>query len=303
MPTTIRLPGALTMPNLSRLLKVWPHDEPAIELDFRDQRWVEPAGTVALTCLVHAASNRGQEVTVNVERCQNAVNWARMGFFRNLGLPEPGQRDRAQDPGGRFSEIAVVDDIDETDGIAAGLVAVANPSERARLIYLHVVTEALNNVAQHSGAVGYCASQYYPANNRVRFAIGDCGVGLFENLRDHRPETDTDAILLALKVGIKGRSRVPPGLQPRHLRNRGVGLSAIRRLVVGNGGTLTIRSGVGRYTGWVNGASIDGAYRWPGTLIDAEMPRNTVNRDFRAAMLELSAELRKIERASRRRGR
>ena len=64
MPTTIRLPGALTMPNLSRLLKIWPHDEPAIELDFRDQRWVEPAGTVALTCLVRAASNRGQEVTL-----------------------------------------------------------------------------------------------------------------------------------------------------------------------------------------------------------------------------------------------
>lgn len=303
MPTTIRLPGALTMPNLSRLLDIWPHDAPAIELDFGGQRWVEPAGTVALSCLVRAATRGGQEVTVNFEGCQNASYWARMGFFRNLGLPEPRQRYRPQDPGGRFSEIAVIDDIDETDGVATGLVAVADSSERARLIYLHVVTEALNNVAQHSGAVGYCASQYYPERNRVRFAIGDCGVGLFENLSDHNPESDTAAILLALKVGVKGRSRVPPGVLPRHLRNRGVGLSAIRRLVVGNGGTLRIRSGVGRYTGWVSGASIDNSYRWPGTLIDAEMPRNNVNQEFRATMSELSEEIRRIERAARRRGR
>ena len=69
-----------------------------------------------------------------------------MGFFRNLGLFDPPGGGTPHDTEGRFSEIRVVEDTNETDYISSDIVSVTEPSEEARQIYLHVVTEALNNV-------------------------------------------------------------------------------------------------------------------------------------------------------------
>ena len=218
-----------------------------------------------------------------------------MGFFRNLGLFDPPGGGTPRDPEGRFSEIRVVEDTNETDYISSDIVSVTEPLEEARQIYLHIVTEALNNVCQHSGAAGYCASQYYPKKNLVRFAIADYGIGLRNSLEAYNPNSDLDAIRLALKVGVSGGPRRLRVGEPQHMRNRGVGLTAIKKLVVGNGGRLTIRSGVSGFYIHSRGAGLEAEVPWPGTLVAAEMPRNQVNRSFRDAMEELRTELRAME--------
>lgn len=288
----IRLPGSLTVGTLQMLLQEWPHDQPSfVEVDFGRQHWVEPVGTVALSCLLELAQRNGSSIEVTgLAGCRNEGYWARMRFFRNFGLAEP-DFGRARNATGRFSEICRITDADDTDEIADRIVAAMTPSAEERQVYMHVVTEALNNVCQHSGSVGFCASQFYPQINVVRFAIGDCGVGLRHSLQNYGPATDVEAIKLALRVGITGRPAIPRGLQRKALRNRGVGLSAIEKLVTGNGGRLLVRSGTGGMHSWRAKAFQDAGTAWPGTLVSAEMKRG-VSRGFHDIMRELDAELR-----------
>src|SRR5207342_580460 len=95
--------------------------------------------------------------------------WERMGFFACLDLDGPPATAR-HDPAGRFYELRRVTGMDDVDQLTEELVAVTNPDASARRVHGYVVSEALNNVCQHSGAEGYCASQYYPGDGVVRFA-------------------------------------------------------------------------------------------------------------------------------------
>ena len=205
-----------------------------------------------------------------------------------------GQR-RAPDQ--RFSELQRVDDIEHVDGITETLVDVTQPDGNALRIYSHVVSEALNNVCQHSDAGGFCLAQYYPNHNRVRVCIADYGIGLRQSLAAFQPDSDQDAIDCALAAGVTGRAI---RLGQREVRNRGIGLSAIRGLVTQNQGELMIWSGTGirREGGQIEFR--EGPH-WQGTLISVTMPRNEFPRSYRDVMRDLDQELRAREQGQVRR--
>jgi hypothetical protein len=164
-------------------------------------------------------------------------------------------------------------------------------------VYSHIVSEALNNVCQHSEAAGFCAAQFYPQTREVRFCIGDFGCGLRQALQAFAPENDYMAVLKALEVGVTGRQ---VRIGQREMRNRGIGLSAIHRLVEDNDGSLTVWSGTGIFRTTPLARSDSMPY-WPGTLVAAKMQRNILLRAFRDTMRSLEDELKARGRANRRR--
>lgn len=290
----VLLPSRLHLGTLPNLLSAWPA-EGGIEIDFSGQSWVLPSGTAALSCLVLSALRQHRQVRFITDAGRNVGYWERMAFFRNFGV-EPGVCGRAHPARDRFSEVRHIVDADEVDGIAEQLVRVTLPTPELEQIQMHIVTEALNNVCQHSGASGYCASQAYPREgNAIRFCIADPGVGLKGSLGRFGLENDEAAIEKALEVGVTGRSPAAIQAMPRHMRNRGVGLSAIQRLVVGNGGSFALWSGSAFYVEGPTGSSVRQYPSWHGTLIAARVPRQ-ISASFRDVMRQLTTELYQVER-------
>lgn len=209
MTILVRLPQSLTLETLRGVVRRWPDGAAEITVRLDPAQWVHPAGIVGLACLIRTTERRGGRVAVDATACARAGYWERMGFFRVLGLEGPPPEGVARKPRGRFSELRSVAEIEEVDEITEALVAVTNPTRAAQRVFNHVVSEALNNVCQHSDAEGFCLAQYYPQTDEVRFCIGDFGCGLRHSLRGLTPADDREAIQLALRVGITGR---PPQL-------------------------------------------------------------------------------------------
>lgn len=279
---TIVLPQRLDTEGLIYVASVWRSAEEPVQLDFSRQEWVEPIGTVGLSCLVTKALSMNQGVEfANVGHCSNSSYWARMKFFENFGHSDLAKVGSNREANGRFSEIRLVELINNNDKIADEIVSVTKPDQESYVIYQHIVSEALNNICQHSKALGFTASQYYQYNNNVVFSIGDYGQGLLNSLKRFGLCNDQDAILKALEVGVSGRSQAEQRAEPDHMRNRGVGLSMIQRLVVLNGGSLTVWSGDKLYREDSNGYTFCEAPPWSGVLVMAEIPRNQVNTPLR----------------------
>jgi hypothetical protein len=140
-------------------------------------------------------------------------------------------------------------------------------------------------------------SQFYPSESSVRFCIADPGQGLRNSLARFQPESDQAAILKALEIGVSGRSQAAQLAMPKELRNRGVGLTAIQRLVVENKGEIILWSGEGLYR---EGPDAKRGFQapsapWNGTLLAAKLPRNQFSRSFRDIMRDLTAELKAHE--------
>jgi hypothetical protein len=97
------------------------------------------------------------------------------------------------------------------------------------------------NVAEHSRQPrGYAAAQLTHGGTLFRFAVADAGRGFRRALHRHAPQSDAHALLLALEPGVSGL----PG------KSRGYGLSELRAIVDGLGGTLRMWSGRGSLTAW-----------------------------------------------------
>lgn len=288
--TRLELPQRLDLKALPQLVREWPHGSTGVEIVLHPKQWVEPAGLVALACLIEASQRAGAAVTTDHSGCPAAGYWERMRFFSALGIASPEPSGPAREAEGRFSELKAIGDIFEVDEVTEGLVDVSQPTGEFRETHNHIVSEALNNVCQHSRACGFSQAQLYKATE-VHFCIGDAGIGLREALRVFGPLDDLAAIEMALRVGVtSGSSR----LGQRELRNRGVGLCAIERLVVGNGGRLVIWSGTGFYGS--DGTRLANAPHWQGTLVAAALRRNYLAMNFRDAMKQLDNEQRALRK-------
>ncbi len=294
------LPRSLTLDTLPLVFRRWPGEANSIVVALAPGQWAHPEGIVALACLVEQAHRKGIRVCIDYTECPDRVSyWERMRFFDLLGLDGPlssGVRGSRQ---GSFSELHRIEEQQQVDAIAEAVVSVFDLGSEARKICNHIVSEALNNVCQHSQAVGFCLAQYYPQKDEVHFCIGDYGVGLRRSLKGYRPSSDLAAVELALHVGV---TRQAPRLGQREMRNRGVGLSAIERLVCGNRGTLGLWSGSGLLirAGDTSQGRTDVPH-WQGTLLVARLPRNQFTRNFHEIMRELIDDLASVENEQPRR--
>jgi hypothetical protein len=125
----------------------------------------------------------------------------------------------------------------------------------------------------------------------LRFAIGDSGRGLTAALASLGPADDRHAVELALRVGITGRSRAQQLAEPRAMRNRGVGLSAIARLVAANQGVFLLWSGSAAWSRFGSSTGVQGAPPWQGVLLAATLPRVKFIKNERDIIRELMPEL------------
>ena len=80
-----------------------------------------------------------------------------------------------------------------------------------RYLVALLTEELVDNFRRHSEhGVGACAFQYYPQLGSLRFAVGDCGIGIRESLSRNpryssiRNQTDEAAAKLALDEGVSG---------------------------------------------------------------------------------------------------
>ena len=297
----IIIPPRLDFDRLRRIASSWPHDVEHITLNMRRQKWVYPIGTTGLSCLVAGSILRGQNVCFDTDGCQNLGYWGRMGFFENFGLYDLGKQGQSRAPQGRFSVIRRVTPDTDNDRIAHEIVQVQQANAEAYQIFQHIVSEALNNISQHSTAEGFTASQYYDSQGRSAFCIADHGCGLRTALRRFDLSDDAEAIRKALEAGVSGRSRTQQLAEPEQMRNRGVGLSIIRQLIVKNGGQLRIWSGSAAYTEEGNEIEVRSVTPWNGTLLSAILPRDRIMAPFDEIATEIMSELRRRDRERPRR--
>lgn len=287
----------LDFDGVARLLKDWPEEPEGLVVQLARDQWVEPEGLVALACLIrrHAERTNGK-IELDWSACPDRVGyWERMGFFAAFGLESPGFTDPLGAIRGRFSELLPVSLPDDVDDVAETVLSAIDLEGEARKICQHIVTESLNNVVQHSGTAGFCLAQYYGRRETVKLCIGDWGVGLLGTLSGRGARDDLQAIELALEVGVTGSL---PRLQQREMRNRGIGLTAIERLVKANRGTVQISSGRARVRVGPDGlARRVGLARWPGVLLVAALRRKQILTGVREILRQLDEELRAKERA------
>ena len=299
MPVTLALPQTMHAGAVQVLRRQWPSHRCTVVLDMARQRFVEPAGSVGLGCLIDWARAQGQEVRVAVGTCENALYWARMDFFALLGLDGPEPQGR-QDPDGRFSEIRKVDDPDDVDALTEALASVTADDARSFAEHAYILSEALNNICQHSEGSGYCASQAYPSRGVARFTIADTGRGLRAALARFPLSSDAAAIAKALEVGVSGRSHVEQMMSPNKARNKGIGLTALTRLIEANGGSYVLWSGTAVRTHANGHSRMHEAAAWQGVYLAAEVPRVNFHTTYSDIIRELTPELREVERQNAR---
>lgn len=287
----IRIPKRLTSASLDVLVREFLRVRGnRITLDFSLNEWVDPTGLVALSSLMVRKQRAGIAFDVKTDGCSIIGYWQRMLFFSIHNIQDP-TKIRSHDPHDRFSELKIIKDIDENDDIASSLSNTVSHDKDARKLYRYIISEAINNICQHSGTRGFCMSQYYEQTETIKFAIGDAGIGLKQALSRFNLKSDADAVRKSLELGISGRSRAQQALEPSHMRNRGVGLTAISRLVLANKGRFTLHSGTAKLSADEGGETIKTVSDWPGVLLSAELPRDTVTTSYLDVMRQIGEEL------------
>lgn len=96
------------------------------------------------------------------------------------------------------------------------------------------INEVMDNVLLHSSSgFGLVMAQYHPKNKRVVFCIYDHGVGIFKTMEEsaHKPQTEIDAISMAIQEGVGDG------------KGQGNGLYGLYKTVRDNSGRLLITSG------------------------------------------------------------
>ena len=89
--------------------------------------------------------------------------------------------------------------------------------------------------------------------------------------------------------------------EPEHTRNRGVGLSIIRQLIVKNGGVLRIWTGSAVYIEEGDDIEVRSVPPWNVTLLSAILPRDKIVAPFTEVATEIMSELQRRDRERPRR--
>jgi hypothetical protein len=128
--------------------------------------------------------------------------------------------------------------------------------------------ELFNNINDHSqsGVSGFCISQYYPSQNKIKFAVCDLGMGIptsvnnFLSLKGQDNIDDPSAIILAFEQAFSVQS-IP--------QNRGAGLDILKNISISNNGEILLISNSGYYKLKIeNINSSKLKYRFGGTVIE-----------------------------------
>jgi len=251
MPVRVRLPKYIYLQPEDKLV----HDIASVSdgdkciIDASRLAFISPAGLVWLASAISDLKSRGCAVTA--VRLQHSMK----RFFDRMNLVEAVRSNhltyfkRLPKPM-KFVEVRRFGITTDTDALAMELArsACQTESHDTQLTLRYCLSEAMNNVRQHSGSDGFVSSMYYPCKGKSLVAISDFGVGLRQHLTNN-PELrgslsdDIAAAKLAIKRDTSGHPHQMGAYDS--CANTGNGLYFLDQICRLCKGRMTIWSGKG----------------------------------------------------------
>lgn len=210
-----------------------------IIVDFGRLGFIEPAGIVFLSNLIHWLRERER----NVQFTNLAPRTAPIAFLddseffiAHMGEPLIAAA-RPRPTTIPYTRVAQGESHDWLDNrFIPWLGGRLNQSAATLAPFRACVSELINNIADHTMFdIGGIAAQHFPQMNRIEIAVADFGLGIPGSVQRVRPElSHADSIMLACQPGFTTQSTP---------RNRGAGLDYLLSVVGSHRGTLSIFSG------------------------------------------------------------
>lgn len=218
-------------------------DEKAI-IDFSDVTFFTPFALIYVGMFLRHFSSQGQAFELILPNSQGALKYlSRQNFWERFNFDAETintERLHRFTTSTSFNDII---DIENTDAIAEEVnqkligVLVAETRVLSPSTVALIVSELVDNFARHSGKnLAALTLQYYPKQQNLMIAIGDCGMGIRESLSSNpyyrwlKNEPHHRAVIEAFKPGVS-RSE------------GGMGLTEVLDGVMELGGQLRLASG------------------------------------------------------------
>ncbi len=242
-----------------------------VEFDFSRIHFIESIGVVILSNLIEWLKKRHVHVTYRVADTHHpAISYLDdIGFFRTYWGEPISRQARLRATTFSFTSLQCGQVHQWIDGNFFPWLSYHLSCRTTSLYRLKAsIREIFNNIADHSEEeIGCMHAQWYPANERVRIAISDFGVGIPAEVRKVLPAaTDVQAVHWAFQEGNSSKRG----------RNMGAGLHyLVESAVEYHKGWLGLYSGTGsmtfnRVTRAGNCSLLTTGY--PGTLINMALP-------------------------------
>ena len=267
----------------------WPPEERLL-FDARGAQWASPYGLITMLTAAQALAEARREKPLFAVPQSDEVRryWARTGFFRHaeslfeihgrVPKASAGQSDALLD----VTPIQAMEDVHDVVGrIAEPAARILNEQlgigVNETMRFSMALSEACQNIVEHSGTGGWVAVQAYNWRRRlgrrvVVIAVSDAGIGFRPSLEPSHAKRygdrwDDGAALEAALIQNVSRFRDP---------GRGQGIASIKRSVNHWDGKISIRSGTARLSivpGWDDDAPL--AERlpfFPGAQVQITIP-------------------------------
>lgn len=235
------------------------HDK--ITIDFGEKKFISPFAMLFISAKIKYFREKNKSLKVDIKNYRDHSYLAHMGFFHMCGFDHGKEIGEAkgddnyicitmlneksfyETPRDEYQELP---DLIQRSADRIALIIARDRYANADMydVLSYSVREVMRNVFEHSQAdsLYYCA-QYWPASNKVEFAVADFGVGIRRGLSENpnfRFKSDKEAIEYSLLPSVSGKTHLPR--RSEHWYNSGYGLYMTNRLAR-NGGNFILASG------------------------------------------------------------
>jgi len=268
----------------------------SITFDFSDVNFIRPSGLAVVAALMKYVKNRNCYAEYYLKEAinKNVCSYMeRMDFYSQFKIIKD-TINRQENSG--LCELKEVIDANTAYIVVSQLSDVIksqiNISDGTLNAITHTLGEIIDNIFHHSNSPinGIVCAQTYRHAIEVEIAIADCGIGVYESLKN-TPNYNyivNDAEALKLCVGKK--------ITSKPFTNAGEGLFVAKRIITQNQGKMNIISGSSMYKiSNIEDDIIKYPY-WQGTIVnmvfnldvpvnikdifDSEFPEDAVHDDF-----------------------
>lgn len=237
-------------------------------IDLSHSGWVGPGMMSSLAAFVDYQHRAGKELKFTPPLNRDVAN-----YLSRMGLPEilesyevdhglPNVRANMSLSNKTLVEVTRFSSEDEVADLV-GLINYRKVNEELQRVVSRALAEAGCNVPEHAKVKhGFAAAQVTDRGRTLRFAVADCGVGIFHTLRSKNVTTEPEALRLAIE-----------GTSETGIRHRGRGLSGIKSALAEHGGGGALISGNSMIT--MEGKRIKSheglRANFPGTILDGRL--------------------------------
>ena len=204
---------------------------------------VHPAYLALSAALAIKIGKNNSVITSNIPDGMHYLS--QMGLYDFLSTPSPLPAIDTEQSG-RYIPLRIIKTAQEQSAFIADFVPLLHLPESESRIIRYVIGELVRNALEHSyskdGAI--VTARYYEKSHKVSLAICDTGIGIWRSMsKIWHPQTDLDAIRLALTPGISGTTRKEGGT----FENAGAGLFYVRSIAKTTRNYFLIYSGKAEY--------------------------------------------------------